>query len=69
MISLPWGRRMLKPNPAQYTIEHFEPFTLPICKAEEPATRKPDIRSAAELRRKEFEPIRYVVGPEQPTTC
>jgi hypothetical protein len=53
---------MLKPNPTHYTIERFEPFTSPICKAEEPATRKPDIQSAAELRRKEFEPIRYVVS-------
>jgi RecA-family ATPase len=56
---------MLNPNSNLYTIEHLQPFTEPFLihpdKNGKKESRKPQIRSAHELRRREFDPIRYVV--------
>jgi hypothetical protein len=56
---------MLNPDPSLYTIEHLQPFKEPssisLDKAAKNGRQKPRIRSARELRRREFAPIHYVV--------
>ena len=45
---------MLNPEPNLYTIEHLRP-------SDKKDDKKPAIRSAHDLRRKEFDPIAYIV--------
>jgi hypothetical protein len=56
---------MLNPASNLYTIEHLQPFTEPLLidpnRNGKKESRKPQVRSAHELRRREFDPIRYVV--------
>jgi hypothetical protein len=56
---------MLNPKPNLYTIEHLQPLNGPppvsIDKCGKNGSKKPTVRSAHELRRREFAPIGYVV--------
>src|SRR5215210_144378 len=54
---------MLNPNPNSYTIEHLTPTNddSNAAGSHKKRAKAPAISSAAELRRKEFPPIRYVV--------
>ncbi len=56
---------MLNPTSNLYTIEHLQPFDEPFLinpdKTGKKESRRPQVRSAQELRGREFDPIRYVV--------
>src|SRR5215210_415680 len=54
---------MLNPDPNSYTIEHLTPTNdeSDTASNRKKRAKAPTISSAADLRRKEFDPIRYVV--------